>query len=187
MDKALDQDELLVGRIKNGDEFAFESLVEAYRSKVYATLYNLLGRYQEAEEAFWDVFAEIWKSLGRFKGDSKLSTWIYSVTTHVAYHRRRQRKATAISIEGSELEIPAVSGPENETLRREESRMLEKGIAKLPEALRVPLVLHAISGLDYEQISEALNVPVGALKTRVWRAKLELKKVLELWMDRQQV
>lgn len=182
-EKAMEQDELLVRRLKNGDHEAFESLVEAYRPRIYATLYNLLGRYQEAEEAIWDVFSEIWKSIGRFKGESKLSTWIYSLTTHVAYHRRRKRGATAIPFEEIEPNVAAPSNLETDVLRHEESRLVEKGISALPESLRVPLVLHSIAGLDYEEISKVLKLPVGALKTRVWRAKLELKKVLEPWMN----
>lgn len=184
----MEQETLLVERLKQGDKEAFESLVEAYRSRVYATLYNLLGRFQEAEEALWDVFAEIWKSIGRFKGDSKLSTWIYSITTHVAYHRRRKFREHLISLDEMGVDVPSSSNnPEDETFRREESRLVQKGIKKLPESLRVPLVLQAISGLDYEAISEILHLPVGALKTRVWRAKLELKKSLEPWMKSERI
>lgn len=177
-----EQEKLLVDRIKSGDRPAFENLVEAYRSKVLGTLYNLLGGYQQAEEAFWDVWTEVWKSIDRFKGDSKLSTWIYSITTHVAYHERRRRKGIGIPLEEVENTVRSAASPETEVLHQEEARLLEKGIAKLPESLRTPLVLHAIAELDYEDISEILELPVGALKTRVWRAKIELKKVLEPWM-----
>lgn len=187
MNLTLEQEDSLVQRLREGDKEAFESLVDAYRTRVYATLYNLLGRFQEAEEALWDVFAEIWKSIARFKGDSKLSTWVYSITTHVAYHRRRQKKGNVFSLDEMETDIPASNNLEHEVFRREESRLIERGIAKLPETLRIPLTLQAISGLDYQQISEILHVPVGALKTRVWRAKLELKKVMEPWMKTEKI
>lgn len=186
-DQAWEEEKLLVGRIRNGDRLAFEGLVESYRSKVMATLYNLLGRYQEAEEVFWDVWTEVWKSIHRFKGESKLSTWIYSITTHVAYHRRRSRKGPTVSLDEVELNLPSTSDPEREVMQREESRMVERAIAKLPETLRAPLVLHAISGLDYDAISEILGIPVGALKTRVWRAKVELRKVLQSWMTTEKI
>lgn len=174
----------LVQKVRSGDPEAFEMIVASYRQKVFGGLYHFFHSEREAEEVFWEVWEEVYRSLRNFQWHCSLSTWIYRITSHVALKKLRGKKRWSQSVEPLEALMeqgvePASSQTTNgEAIRHEEHKLLYKAIRDLPEQLRLPFVLHEVMGVPYEEIATVIGGRPGALKTNVWRAKGILRKQL---------
>jgi RNA polymerase sigma-70 factor (ECF subfamily) len=180
---------LLVERCLNGDQGAFGELIELHQDKVYNVAYRILHNAEEADDATQEVFLKVWQSLKSFRGDSKFSTWLYRITHNHCLNRLRSAKSqpNTVSVEwygddeGDEREIVAhLPGDESEnpSIRyetREHQQMLWGQVDKLPARYRSIIVLYYSQELSYEEIAEVLEVPVGTVKTHLFRAKAMLK------------
>jgi RNA polymerase sigma-70 factor (ECF subfamily) len=171
----------LLARLRAGDPAAFEDLVRAYQHRVFSVAVRMLGSRAEAEEIAQEVFVRVHRSIGGFRGDAALSTWLYAITsrlclTHLASPRRR------VPHHGEEVLVRLRddrSDPPSTLERREVERLLHRAIAELPDDRRIVLVLRDLEGLAYEEIAEALDLEVGTVKSRLHRARMELRERLE--------
>ena len=171
--------EHIIARARRGDADAFEQLVAAYRNQVFRLALRMCGNEADADEVAQEAFLSAWKGLPNFRGESRLSTWLYQLTTHAAIGllRRDIRQAAAEDIDG----ITGADGgpsPQQQVERAETRREVRSALMQLPEEYRQVLVLRFMQELSYEEIGQTLKLPAGTVKSRVNRAKAQLKDIL---------
>lgn len=182
-------DDELVRRFKAGDREAFSELVRRYQDRVYTLCLRWLGDPAAAEETAQDVFLSLYRSLADFRGDSKLSTWIFRVATNHCKNRRLYRMRRAHdrhepleglpTEDGAERQLPHTGPGTDAPLHRSEAgEILNQALAALDETHRSIIVLRDIEDLDYEEIADILSLPRGTVKSRLHRARAELARVL---------
>ncbi|MBS9462692.1 RNA polymerase sigma factor [Flagellimonas sp. 389] len=172
----------LIKEIKGGNTHAFSELVDAYKNLVYTLAYRMLGNREEAEEVSQDTFIKIFKSLSHFKGDSKLSTWIYRVTYNTCLDRVKQNKRnrTFVNIDNVDNTIFANMNTGLEKMLQEEKRaLIKKCLNLLPPDDSGILTLFYFEEQSLVELEKVLNVSVSTLKVRLFRARKKLAKLLE--------
>jgi RNA polymerase sigma-70 factor (ECF subfamily) len=178
----------LVDALKNGSEEAFKIMVTSWQDMVYNTALGLVQSQMDAEDVAQEVFVKAWESMGGFKGESKLSTWLYriTVTKSLDFLRSRKRKkrfAYVQSLFGMNDEMvvdpPDFFHPGVAAEKKQLSNALFKAVAQLPEQQRAAFVLSRLEGLSHKEVSEVLETSVPAVESLLQRAKLNLRKKLE--------
>ncbi|SNZ12122.1 RNA polymerase sigma factor [Hydrogenobacter hydrogenophilus] len=166
-------DTQLIKRIAKGDQEALRELINIYKARLFYYAYGILRDYEDAQEAVSETFFQVWRSAKNFRGDSKVSTWLFGITRNVMRNMLRKRTKEVKTVEI--MEHDAVY--ENDPWEPEDVEVLKKALERLSPAHREVLHLAFYEELSYEEISQVLGVPVGTVKTRVFYAK---KKLLEL-------
>ena len=171
--------EHIIARARRGDADAFEQLVEAYRNQVFRLALRMCGNEADADEVAQEAFLSAWKGLPNFRGESRFSTWLYQLTTHAAIDlmRREKRQAAAEDIDGITAADDRPS-PQQQAERAETRREVRSALMQLPEEYRQVLLLRFMQELSYEEIGQALKLPAGTVKSRLNRAKAQLKDIL---------
>ena len=178
----------LVEQLKKGDESAFKTIVENCQLLVYNTALGIVQNAEDAEDLTQDVFVQVHESIGSFKGDSKLSTWLYRITTsksldHLRKKKTKKRFGIMQNLFGSSqneaVEKPDFNHPGVKFENKEKAAILFKAIKQLPENQRIAFTLHKIEGLSYKEISEVMRTSVPAVESLIHRAKNNLRKWLE--------
>lgn len=185
---ALTELELIEG-LKRGEESAFRILVEQYQDLVYNTALGVVQNAADAEDVAQEVFIQIFRSIGNFKLEAKLSTWIYRITTTRALDLLRARKSKKRfgllkRLWETEEDNPMDSledfnHPGVALEQKENAAKLMEAIAQLPENQKVAFVLHKLEGLSYLEISEVMGNTIPAVESLMHRARLNLRKLLE--------
>lgn len=161
----------LIASARQGERSAFQQIYQQHIGQVYALCYRLTGDKDHAEEAAQEVFIHVWQKLDNFKGDSKFSTWLHSVTSNVTISYLRKQKGWLQKM--FNLEESAVADMPSDGLTSEID--LDAIIVRLPERARIVFVLHAIEGYRHEEIAQRMNIAVGSSKAQFHRAKQLLK------------
>lgn len=178
----------LIARLKDGDQAAFRSIVEAWQDMVYNTVLGVVQQPEEAEDVTQEVFIQVFESIGQFKGDSKLSTWLYRIAVtksldHLRKKKRKKRFAFLQSLFGvNEEEVrqdPDFQHPGVALENKEKAAVLFKAIDKLPENQKAAFTLHKLEGLSYQEVAEVLETTVSSVESLMHRAKGNLRKQLE--------
>jgi RNA polymerase sigma-70 factor (ECF subfamily) len=178
----------LIQDLRNGNEQAFKTLVETYQDLVYNTAIGIVQNAEDAEDVAQEVFIRIFRSINSFKGESKLSTWIYRITTSCALDLIRSRKSKKrfaflqrLFGENNEpvYEVPDFNHPGVALDQKENAAKLFRAIDQLPENQKVAFTLHKLEDLSYQEISEVMQTSVSAVESLMHRAKQNLKKILE--------
>ena len=175
----------LVARLQARDEAAFEELIRQYEKKVYSLCSRMCGNAEDAEEAAQDAFLALWRGIDRFRQESSLSTWIYRLASNACIDlmRRKKKGAGSVSLDDEELFVDAVDPapqPHEEAERRETQRLLQEGLLSLPAEYRSILLLREIEGLSYSEISAALDLELGTVKSRISRGRTLLRNFLSV-------
>ena len=169
----------LVERCRSGDEDAFEELVNRYKDLVFALIARTVQDRSRAEDLAQDVFLRIHRALPYFRGEARLSTWIYRIVANVCLQEHGRRPAP-VSFDDERTRAKASpSGPDRQFRDLELRDRLEKAIARLPAHYRLLIAAHYLDGVQYEGIAEALQLPLGTVKTQLFRAKQQLRRMLE--------
>jgi RNA polymerase sigma-70 factor, ECF subfamily len=179
----------LIGRLSQNDPLAFRKLVEQYKDMVFRTSMGLLHDKEEAEDIAQEVFIEVFKSIGYFRGESKLSTWLYRITINKSLNELKKihRKKAWAKIEDliagnkearKEISIEDKSG-EIEAESKELGVILQQAIDELPDNQRIAFVLAKYDELSYKEIAEIMNSTVSSVESLVHRAKSNLQKRLQ--------
>jgi RNA polymerase sigma-70 factor (ECF subfamily) len=174
----------LLTRLRAGDAYAFEELVRAYQHRVFGVAFRMLGNAAEAEEMAQETFLRAHRGLAEFRGDAKLSTWLYAITSRLCLNRLAsgERSMTRAGDAGL-MQIPNEAGGPDVVLDQTElEAALHRAIAELPDERRIVVVLRDLEGLSYEEIAEALDLPTGTVRSRLHRARLDLKDKLERFL-----
>ena len=183
--------EISLEALRSGDRAEFAGLVDAYSTQIYRLALKMLGDEQDAEDVLQNTFMKALQSIGKFEGRSSLSTWLYRIAVNESLMMLRRQKPTipvAIDYESDEDEIQHPTQftdwcclPEDELLSAEAKGYLDKAIRRLPEKLRVVFLLRDIEGLSIRETSEALDLTETAVKTRLLRARLNLREQLSTY------
>jgi len=175
--------EIDIEALKNGDQKAYHDLVEIYSKRIFNTCFYILQNKEEAEDTTQDIFITIYQSISFFKGDSKLSTWVYRIAINkcnelLRYKKRKKRFGIHIPIFGSSIEIKT-DAPDEILHQNQRQNTLFKAIAKLPENQQIAYTLYNMDDLSYQEIAESMNLSLSAIESLIFRAKQNLRKSLE--------
>ena len=177
----------LIKRCKRGDRGAFNELVLKFQSPVINMAYSMLSDYSDADDAAQEVFIRVYHGINSFRENSSLTTWIYRITSNVCADmlRKRQRAGETISInappddEGRQTEIKDTAPePEEKIEQNERQKAVRDAIANLRSEYREVITLCDIEQLSYDETAEILRCPVGTVKSRLNRARNQLRKIL---------
>ncbi len=178
----------LIQQLRAGDELAFKSLVENYQDLVYNTALGVVQNSEDAEDVAQEVFIQVFRSIDQFKGDARLSTWIYRITTtkaldHIRSRKRKKRFAFITSLFGANDELihePVDFQHPGVTLdRKEQAALLFRMIEQLPDNQKVAFTLHKTEELSYQEIADVMQLSVSAVESLLFRARQNLRKLLE--------
>jgi RNA polymerase sigma-70 factor (ECF subfamily) len=186
-----------VSLVKQGDRAAFRELVGHYTDRVYNTVLGLLQNREDAEDTTQEVFVEVYESIGGFRGDASLTTWIYRIAVqksleHIRAGNRKKRSGILLSLFGREHLVPvAVTSPfyhpgiklEN----KERAAILFGAIRNLPENQRTAFTLHKVESMSYAEIAEIMKVSVSSVESLMFRAKQNLQKQLSALYDKNEI
>jgi RNA polymerase sigma-70 factor, ECF subfamily len=166
----------IIAQARKGNQGAFTALVEAYQTPIYNLCYRMLGNADEAEDATQETFLRAYTQLGRYDPERPFKTWLFSVASHYCIDRLRRRRLIWLDIDDEPLAgHPALreraAGPEDVTLRRERSADVQALLAVLPPKDRAAVVMLYWYDLSYEEIAQATGATVGAVKSRLHRAR----------------
>jgi RNA polymerase sigma-70 factor, ECF subfamily len=187
-----DEDDEFISRCQKGHADAFEPLVEKYQKKMLNLAYRMIGDYDEACEVVQDAFLSAYRSLKKFRGEARFSTWLYSIVVNLSKNRMKQVKTRGArevysidnpleTEEGSLSLDPPDQGPSVlEKLEQKEAEARVQGcINSLDSEYREVLVLRDIQGFSYEEIRDILKIPDGTVKSRLFRARDARKDCLK--------
>ena len=169
----------LVERCRLGDERAFEELVDRFKDLVFGLIARTVQDRSRAEDLAQDVFLRIHRGLPYFRGEARLSTWIYRIVANVCAQDQARREAM-VSLDDDRVSgrsMPSVSDRRFSDLELKDR--LEKAIVRLPANYRLLIAAHYLDGARYEELAEALQLPLGTVKTQLYRAKQQLRRMLE--------
>jgi len=175
--ETVDEDFILIRRFINGEEATFRTLVLRHKEKVRNLVFVTLGDTDYVDDISQDVFINVYHKLGEFRFESKFTTWLYRITVNKCrdYLRKKKVRSIFVPIGDYDREYPTKPFSENIDI----PNLVRTAIEKLPEKLRVPLVLRDIDGLSYKEIADQLGTEVGTIKSRIFRARENLKFLLE--------
>ncbi|MDH5454589.1 MAG: sigma-70 family RNA polymerase sigma factor [Gammaproteobacteria bacterium] len=163
---------VLLRRVAAGDRGAFEELFENYYSRLFAFLFRLTRAHGAAEELANDVMLTLWKDAGRFRGESKVSTWIFGIAYRQALAYLKKRRLSFVSIKDGD----AMVGETDAQFERED--WVRQGIQALPPKQKLTVMLVYFLGLSCEETASASGVPVNTVKTRMFHARKNMKEYL---------
>ncbi len=172
----------LIQKIRDGNTHAFSELVEAYKNLVYTLTYRMLGSREEAEEVSQDTFIKIFKSLPHFKGDSKLSTWIYKVAYNTCLDRIKQNKRNKTFVDIDHVKDVAFVSMNNaldKMLQEERKELIKRCLNLLPSNDVGLLTLFYFEEQNLAEMEKTLDIPVSTIKVQLFRARKKFAKVLE--------
>jgi RNA polymerase sigma-70 factor, ECF subfamily len=167
----------LVERCRSGDERAFQELVETYKRLVFALIARTIQDSSGAEDLAQEVFLRIHRGLPYFRGEARLSTWIYRIVANVCL--QDQTRPVPVSLEDAPTRIMTASASDRRFSDFEIRDRLEKAIRRLPPNYRLLIAAHYLDGVQYDELAEALHLPLGTVKTHLHRAKQQLRRLLE--------
>lgn len=173
---SLDDDFSLVKRFIDGDESAFAVLVQRHKEKVRNIIYLTMSSSNSVDDIAQDVFLTVYRNLKNFRFESQFTTWLYRITVNKCKDYMRKIKIRNIFTPLTEAGDKA-----NDTRNTESndiSVIVQKAISRLPEKLRVPLLLKDIEGMSYQEIAETVQCEIGTVKSRIFRAREGLKNIL---------
>ncbi len=182
--EAREDDADFVRRLRTGEALAFEELVRTYQHRLFGVALRMLGSAAEAEDIAQEAFLRAHRALHEFRGDAKLSTWLYAITSRLCLTRLGSGERALIRQgEDSVMRLAHdADGPDTVLEQTELEAALHRAIAELPDDRRIVVVLRDVEGLSYEEIAEALDLPTGTVRSRLFRARLDLKEKLERFL-----
>lgn len=192
----VDRDAALVEALRRGDPQAMERLVETYADRVYRLTLRITGSKEDAEEASQDALWTAGRKIDTFKGDSAFGSWLYRIAANAAYMKLRTRKAKAREIAIDDV-LPTLDDGglhfepmddwsprvEDQALNGELRELLDTAIGELPPEYRTALVLHDVEGMPNPDVAEALGISLPAVKSRIHRSRLYLRKRLSEYLQ----
>lgn len=184
----MEEKQLLQG-LQARQESAFKYLVDTYQTKVYNTVLSIVQNFEEAEDVAQEVFMEVYESVEKFRGDAKVSSWVYRIATTKALEAYRKRKTQKrwggflSSLFGENDEVvhhPADFVHPGVVLEnKERSTILFKAIDKLADNQKIAFTLHHVEGLSYQEITEVMQLSLSSVESLLFRAKSNLRKLLK--------
>jgi len=185
-------DQALVERAQQGDKQAFDVLVLKYQNKIIQLAYRYVHDHEEAMDVAQEAFVKAWRSLGNFRGDSAFFTWIYRIAintakNHLVSSARRPPRSDLDAQEAEQYDgaagLKEYATPEHVLLRDELKRTIASAIHELPDDLRTAITLRELEGMSYEEIAQAMDCPIGTVRSRIFRAREAIDSKLKPLLD----
>jgi len=180
-----EQDDLqLIAASKGGDQDAFAQLVQRYQRRVFNLVYRMLQQYEEANETTQETFLAAWQGLPAFRGDARFATWLYRIAYNCSLKQLEQRKrdkALQVALEAEQDNTKLV---DTEMDVRDRQALVREHLSHLPAKYRIVLILRHLQDMTYEEMAEILTMPIGTIKTHLFRARNLLKERLQA-LDRE--
>ena len=173
-------DEDLVLRVQRGDKSAFDFLVIKYQHRIIQLVNRYVKDPSEAQDVAQEAFIKAYRALGNFRGDSAFYTWLYRIAINTAKNylvsRSRRNSDYQVDIQDAEVfenapQLQGMETPERHLLNQEIVDTIQEAIDKLPEDMRTAIMLREFEGMSYEEIAEAMDCPVGTVRSRIFRAR----------------
>lgn len=180
-------DATLIRQTLAGDRSAYGNLVRKYQDRVFNVVYRLVNHVEDARDITQDAFINAFESLKRFHGEAQFYTWLYRIAINAAISKQRKRRET-VSLQQRGSGDVAIPEPIDETFdhrpgdaleRQETLQRIETALRQVSDEFRMVLILRDLDGMSYEEIADALNLPIGTVRSRLHRARLELRTILE--------
>ena len=178
-------DQALIDSCLSGRREAFGQLVERYQNRLFHSLLHLLGSTEDAQDAAQDAFVQAFEKLGSFRGQSQFYSWLFRIAFNTAVSNKRKTRRMAVSLEArkeaSGLEPPDANPSTEPSYAMDVSdrqRLIQQALSELSEEFRTALVLKEMDGMSYEEIADVVDVPVGTVRSRIHRARFELRDKL---------
>ncbi len=179
----------LVNGLREGTEEAYEALISRFQQPVYSLVHRLLNDPGDASDVVQEVFLKVFRKIGAFRGQSSLKTWIYRIAVNEAHNHRRwfsRHRRQEVGLDGDEengrgygqVLTDAGGSPFDYVLDREKQELVEDALARLSPAFRDAVVLRDIEDLNYEEVAQILQVPLGTVKSRILRGRDALRQEL---------
>lgn len=185
-------DQRLIADSLRGDTAAFGELVRRYQDRLYNTVIRVLNNTEDARDVVQEAFLSAYQSLGSFKGEAQFFTWLYRIAVNTAIsHKRKQRVGLSLETARSEdaaiepIDPSEASQPSQVLERKEEEYRIQQALNRLSPEHRAVLILKDIEGQKYETMAAILEVPIGTIRSRLHRARSELREVLEKEAERE--
>ena len=185
-------DRAVVEAVLNGQQHRFSELVDRYQSQIVNYVCRMLGRYEDAVDLSQDVFLKAYSALGSYRPQYPFAAWLFRIARNAAIDELRKRRLRTVSLDApvqfedgaADREIESADlDPEDTYLGIEFADKVSTAIEMLPEKYREPIVLRHTADLSYEEIAETLELPIGTVKTRIFRAREALRRSLTELMD----
>ncbi len=174
------EEKSLVERCRKGEDEAWRELVDRFGQKVYSVAYHFTLRREDAEELAQEIFLKIFENLHRYDGSFPLVAWVISLSRNLCIDRyrrlKREKSFRFVSEDAVSPMLKSSDDPAEEASKKERTQMLFSALAEIPEDLAEILVLRDLDGLAYEEIGQALELPDGTVKSRLFRARSEVAK-----------
>jgi RNA polymerase sigma-70 factor, ECF subfamily len=190
-----DVDQALVLRVQKGDKRAFDLLVRKYQHKLVSVVGRYINDWSECQDVAQEAFIRAFRAIGAFRGDSQFYTWIYKIAINTAKNylvsQGRRPPTDDVAVEDAVLfdgstRLRESATPERELLREEIERTVFATVEGLPEELRKAITLREVDGLSYEEIAEAMNCPIGTVRSRIFRAREAIDETLRPLLSEQE-
>ncbi len=187
-------DQILVERVQQGDKSAFDTLVLKYQIKIIKLISRYIRDHSEVQDVAQEAFIKAYRALPRFRGDSAFYTWLYRIAINTAKNHlvARGRRMPSVDIDAQEAEqfegaegLREYATPEQVALKDEIETTIFLAMEQLPDDLRTAITLREIEGLSYEDIAEAMECPVGTVRSRIFRAREAIDKKLRPLIERE--
>ena len=187
-----EEDQVLISQTLAGQTSAFGELVRKYQNRLFNGMVHMLRNEAEAEDVVQDAFILALTRLETFHGNSAFFTWLYRIAYNVAVSKIRRRKST-VSLTANDNDDSRsfdfegnAPPPDDRMSRSEDVEQLQNAMGRLSEEHRTVLILREMQQLDYDAISEVLELPIGTVRSRIHRAREQLKQQLEFLMDKKE-
>ena len=181
----------LVRQAQEGDMEAFDELVRTYQSPIFNLAYRMVNQHEDANDLTQEIFVKAYRAIGKFRGGSKFSTWLYALALNTCRSRRQRLNRIGFfeSVSLDDRGDPE-DGPVNRDLadtgdvphraaeKKETGEIVGRAIASLPDEFRGIIIMRDMQGLSYEEIAEATGCTVGTVKSRLWRARTKVRDIL---------
>ncbi|RJP59328.1 MAG: sigma-70 family RNA polymerase sigma factor [Candidatus Auribacter fodinae] len=181
----------LISAVREGKIEAFDQIVRRYESKVLGVLYGMMRNSDDARDVAQDVFVKAYKSVDKFRGDSKLYTWLYRITVNMAidYMRKKQKKAKVeyndeVKISDDNPAVPVDRINPSKTVQNKELRTkLQEAIEQLPEEQKSTFVLREMQDMSYQEIADVMNCSVGTVMSRLFYARKKVRDMIKPYLE----
>ena len=183
-------DQTLINLLQRGDQASFKILFDRYKTKVYNTTLIFLRNAEDAEEATQDVFVEVFRSAASYKQDASVSTWIYKIAVNksldrLRHQKRKKRMSFLVSLFSKDnetyIDVPHFDHPGIELEKKEKAQILFSVIDALPEQQKSAFLLSQVEDLPQKEIAVIMDVSEKAVESLIQRAKVNLRKKLEIF------
>lgn len=180
-------DHTLIQNCLAGRRDAFGQLVERYQNRLYHSLVHLLGSSEDAQDAAQDAFVQAYEKLASFRGQSQFYSWLFRIAFNTAVSAKRKIRRMSVSLDGrreasgDELTDANPSTEPSYALDvSDRQRLVRQALSELSEEFRTALVLKEMDGMSYEEIADVIEVPLGTVRSRIHRARMELRDKLSV-------